>query len=71
MESGHRALVRDMEVQDETQQGNVYMIKRQECRDRQEQEVRLILHREQGWDLITSEFEHGTEVSGISEVMWK
>jgi len=28
-------------------------------------------NREQGQDVITSEFEHGTEGLGISEVMWK
>jgi len=28
-------------------------------------------NREQGWDLITSEFEWGMEVPGILEVVWK
>jgi len=37
----------------------------------QEQEVRLILNRGQGWDLIASKFECGMEVPGTLEVMWK
>ena len=28
-------------------------------------------NREQGQDVIASEFEHGMEVLGISEVVWK
>jgi len=28
------------------------------------------INKRQGWDLMTSEF-NGTEVTGISEVMWK
>jgi len=44
------------------------MIRDPGIRDRQEQE--LILNRKQGWGLDNIEFEHGTEVPGILEVMW-
>ena len=71
-ESGNRALVGDFgSVRGNTERQCVQDWETQECRDGQEQEVRLILNRKQGQDLITSGFKCGMKVTGISEVMWK
>jgi len=56
-------------VRENTERWCVQDRETQECRDRNEQEVILILIGT-GWDLITSEFEHRTGVPGLSEVMW-
>ena len=68
----NRALFRDIRsVRGNTVRQCVHEWETQECRDRQEQEARLILNRKQGQDLITFEFKCRTEVPGISEDMWK
>ena len=70
MMSGSRALVGD--IGSARRKGNtarqcIHEWEAQDCRDGQEQEVRLILIRKQGWDLITSEFECGMEVQKSCE----
>jgi len=71
-ESGNRALVGDIRsARGNTLRKFLHEWETEECRDGQEQEERLILNRKQGGDLITSKFECGTEVPGISEVVWK
>jgi len=59
-------------VQEGTQQGNVNRNGRHRNAEMGGNNKRdLYYDRKQGWDLITSEFECGMEVLGISEVMWK
>ena len=68
----NRALFRDIRsVRGNTVRQCVHEWETQECRDRQEQEARLILNRKQGQDLITSKFKCGMQVLGLLEVMWK
>ena len=58
-------------MQERTPQGNVHMNKKHRIQRQTGTRGKTYTNREQGQDVITSEFEGGMEVLGISEVMWK
>ena len=65
MESENRELVRGIgSARGNTGRQCIHSSETKQCRYGQEQEVRLILNRKQGQDLIASKFEQGMEVPG-------